>query len=42
MTKGTDMKTTLCDPTAEAVLAKLAEEADRQEPQMVAYYAAKR
>jgi predicted O-methyltransferase YrrM len=36
------MKATLCDPRAEAVLARLAERADRQEAEMTAYYAAKR
>jgi predicted O-methyltransferase YrrM len=36
------MNTTLCDPRAEAVLARLTEQADRQEAEMTAYYAAKR
>jgi predicted O-methyltransferase YrrM len=36
------MKTPLCDARAEAVLARLAEQADRQEAEMAAYYAAKR
>jgi predicted O-methyltransferase YrrM len=36
------MKAMLCDPRAEAVLARLGEQADRQEVEMTAYYAAKR
>lgn len=36
------MNTLMCDPRAEAVLAELAEQANRQEAAMSAYYAAKR